>query len=429
MKIKKIFTFLILSIILFSNSIVIGADTASLNIYCPSVILIDSTTGKVLYEKNANEKMYPASVTKIMTAILVIENCNLTDIVKASYSALESVPYDYSIIDIKLDEELTIEQLLYATMVPSACDASAVLAEHVSGSIENFATLMNQKATELGCTNTHFTNPGGIYDDNHYTTANDLAKISQYAMKNSIFRTIVLTKTYVIPNTNKSESRELNNTNLLLEPDDSSSPDNYYYRFATGIKTGYTDEGGYTLAASAKQENLEVISVVLGAGSTADYLSERYLDTKNLFTFAFNTYTQRSLVKKGDVLKQVEIKNATKKTKDLNLIVEDNITVLIEKINLNSEVDTVMKLKDDLQAPIIQGELVGTLTYTVEGLTYTTNLTAGNDVQKFNNLIIIIPAILAFIIIVLFGIRFYNLNFRKKNRYNNKKVIHVTNVK
>lgn len=286
-----IFIFLILFII-FAPPCFADSD---LKTYCPSSILMETSTGKILYEKNANEVSFPASTTKIMTAILTVENCKLDDVATVSHNAVYSIPYDYTHASLKEGEELTIEQLLYALMIPSANDAAIVLAEHISGSVEEFAKLMNKKAKELGCKNTHFVNPNGIHNKNHTSTAYDLALMGQYAMKNETIRKIVSTKQFTLPTTNKynKTDRIFNNTNDLL-----STYSRYYYEGTTGVKTGYTGEAGNCIVASAKKNGFEVLLVVLGGKSTSKGLSERYLDCKTLFDYAFDNYSFKILNEK-----------------------------------------------------------------------------------------------------------------------------------
>jgi D-alanyl-D-alanine carboxypeptidase len=198
-KIKKfIISFIILILLLPFSYSYADSETDNLNITAGAAILIDSSTGKILYSKNENEKMYPASTTKIMTAILTLENCNLDDVVTVEYEAIASIPSGYSVAALQPGEQLTVEQLLQVMMVHSANDAANVLAYYISGSIESFATLMNTKAAELGLENTHFVNPSGAHDDNHYTTAYDLAKIMQYCMKNTVFRKLAGLKSCTI---------------------------------------------------------------------------------------------------------------------------------------------------------------------------------------------------------------------------------------
>ena len=189
MRIKKIFIFLFILIFILNVSVCYGISDAP-DISAGAAILLDSNTEKIIYSKNKSERMYPASTTKILTAILTIENCNLDDIVTVPYEAVYSIPSGYSVAALQPGEQLTVEQLLKVMLVHSANDAANVLAYHVSGSIEGFANLMNQKVSELGLTNTHFTNPSGMHDENHYTTAYDLAIIMKYCMKNSTFRNL-----------------------------------------------------------------------------------------------------------------------------------------------------------------------------------------------------------------------------------------------
>ena len=202
-KSRKIFSLIIFAIILcstFSSTLAATlaekTDELEKNLSSEAVLLMEASTGKVVYEKNGYEKKYPASTTKIMTAILAIEHCNLNETATASEFAINSVPSGYSTANIQIGETLSVKDLLYALMLQSANESAVILAEHVSGSQEAFANLMNEKAKELGCKNTHFINPNGIHNENHYTTAYDLALITQYAMKNQTFREIVKTTSF-----------------------------------------------------------------------------------------------------------------------------------------------------------------------------------------------------------------------------------------
>ena len=189
-RLQKIYVIMIfLLIFLFCNLITLNTYAANEpTVSAGSAILMDNRTNKVLYAKNENERMYPASTTKIMTAILSLENGNLDDVTTASHDAVTSIPSGYSIADIQVGEKLTIEQLLEMLLTHSANDAANVLAEYVGGSIDSFVSMMNTKANELGLDGTHFTNAYGLHDDNHYSTAYDLAKLMQYCIKNNDFR-------------------------------------------------------------------------------------------------------------------------------------------------------------------------------------------------------------------------------------------------
>ena len=198
--------------ILFSIIAIIFSQNSSLavepTIASEAAIVVEVSTGRIIYEKNSTKQMYPASTTKIMTAILTIENCNLTDMVTISESALSNIPEGYVTCGLVAGEQLSVNDLLYALMLPSANDAAYVLAEHIGGSVEGFSNMMNSKAQELGCTATHFINPNGIHSEDHYSTAYDLYLIANYAMKNETFRTIVASKEYTLPATEKYQSND-----------------------------------------------------------------------------------------------------------------------------------------------------------------------------------------------------------------------------
>lgn len=393
----KFYSCLFIFIILLDSilpSFVFAEDSATLNIGSPVALLMDMTTGKILYEKNPKERRSPASLTKVMTAIIVLENCELTDVATVSYDSVMSLSSGYVTANLQVGEELTIEQLLYVLMVGSSNDAAIVLAEHVSGSVESFSELMNQKAIELGCLDTNFVNPNGVHDENHYSTAYDLAIISQYAMKNETFRKLVSTTSYKLPITNKyeTEDRLFTTTNELLIVNNNNRTDNYYYKYATGIKTGFTTPAGNCLIASTSRDGLEFISIVMGAGQTEDGYSQRYLDTISLLDYGYETYTIKQVYDKGSIAQTTKVKKATRETKRLDLILEKNITVLIKKENSSNALLPTVELNENLKAPIKQGDAVGTISYTVDGITYTSNLLASHDVKVsrwFLNLLII----------------------------------------
>lgn len=247
-----------------------------------SAILIDASSGLVLYEKNANKEQYPASITKIMTTLIALENSSLNEIVTFSHNAVFSIESGSTHIARKEGEQLTMEQCLYAVMLASANEVSNAVAEHVAGSIDNFAEMMNAKAKELGCKNTNFVNANGLHDDNHYTSAYDMALIAREAMKNETFRKITATKSYVIPTTNKSDEEfpMANHQQLLLGYKLTKK-----YDACIGGKTGYTNAARNTLVSFANKDGLELICVVMKSTPT-----DQYKDTIKLFDFGFNNY-------------------------------------------------------------------------------------------------------------------------------------------
>ena len=212
-----------------------------LNVNANAALIIETNTGKVIYEKDGDEQNYPASVTKILTAIVVLENCGLDDVATASESAINQIPDGYVVAPLRVGEEMKIKDLLYALMLKSANDAAYVLAEHVGENVDFFADMMNQKAKEIGCTGSHFVNPNGIHNERHYTTANDMYLIAKYAMQNETFAEIVYTLEYTLPSTNKyeAEDRVMKNTNSFINPNSS-----FYNKNVRGIKTGTTAQAG-----------------------------------------------------------------------------------------------------------------------------------------------------------------------------------------
>ena len=320
MKLKKILTLIIILYIFLipianisyavNNAVNTTENIAEtdkdLTIYSEAVTLIDSKSGTIIYSKNADKRMYPASTTKMMTAILVLENGNLDDMTTVSQNAISSIPDGYSTAYLTEGEQISIADLLKVLLIHSANDAANVLAEYISGSIDEFVKLMNEKAKELGCTNTHFTNTNGIHDKNHYSTANDLAIIAQYCMKNSIFRTIVSMPSCTIPATNKSAEREYVNTNdLLLESSE------YYRADCIGIKTGYTSPAKNCLIAASKKDDIELICVTLGSNT----LDDRYADTNTLFDYGYEVYPLLNIQT-----------DAVEETENTNTVSEGNVS-------------------------------------------------------------------------------------------------------
>ena len=367
---------MILIIIIFSYTHVSANDigTETPNISAESAILIDAKTGTTLFNKNAQERMYPASTTKILTAIIAIEKCNLDDIVTVHNSAIKTIPAGYSSAYLSDGEEISVNDLLKVFLVHSANDAGHVLAEHISGSVDAFSTVMNEKLDEIGCSNSHFVDPSGIHSENHYTTAEDLAKIARYCMKDSTFRSIVSMKSCTINKTNKSDARKYTNTNDLLNP-----ASKYYISDCVGIKTGYTSEAKNCLISAFTKNNLNLISVVLSAPSLPNGTSTRCIDSSALYKYGYSNYSIEKIASKGDIIKNVEISNATEETKKLDLKIEDDINILENTKKPENSVE--INLQENLSAPIKENQIIGTVTYTSCGIKQTSNLLASHYVE------------------------------------------------
>lgn len=386
-----IITFFI--IILFNNFQVYANSDISVN--AKAALIVEKNTGKVVYEEDAKEKKYPASVTKILTAILVLENCKLDDTATVSEKSISNIPSGYVIAPLYVGEEMSIEDLLYALMLKSANDAAYVLAEHVGGSVEGFSNMMNEKAKELGCENTHFVNPNGIHNEEHYTTAHDLYLISKYAMENETFAKIVSTYQYTLSATNKysNKDRVMQNTNYFLNP-----KSKFYNENIKGIKTGTTLEAGNCLITEITKDGFDYITVVLGAETSESKFSE----TQKMINYAFDNYTFTNLHNKGDIIQNIEVEKATKETKNLNLVISDDITV-INNIKIKSdEMKPEIALNNDIKAPISKGQELGIIKYNVDGIEYTAKLLAESDVELEKYYIqLLIGSIIVFGILII----------------------------
>lgn len=424
MKFSKFLTVIFIVIFIFNLSASF-AESDNMNISAESAVLIDSSSEKILYSKNEATKMYPASTTKILTAILAIENCKLDDIVTVPYEAIASIPSGYSVAALQAGEQLTVEQLLKVMLVHSANDAANVLAYHVSGSLEGFASLMNQKVADLGLSNTHFTNPSGMQNENHYTTAYDLALIMKYCMKNSTFRTLSSLKSCTIPATNKYEERIFKTTNELLIYDNRDVQSNYYYKYAIAGKTGYTTEAKNCLVSVSNKDGFELICVVLASGIYGNNLSGKFLDTKALFDYGYSNYSIKKIRDSNAIATQITIPNATKETCDLDLLISDDITALVTDSDSNEEYSPEISLQDNLFAPIAQGQVVGKITYTIDGVEYSSNLVAAHNVEVSSSYVLAVQILLIVLILFLLYKLLFGNKKSKKNKKFNKKVFRL----
>lgn len=417
---KLIVSFLIVFIVqIFLGNMSFALEN-NIEISAPSAILIESKTGRILYEKNSEEKRYPASTTKIMTALLTLENVeDLQSKAIVSYNAVFSVPSGYSVDTLKVGEELSIEELLYALLVKSSNEAANVLAEYVAGNVDSFATMMNTRAAELGCKNTNFVNPNGIHNENHYSTAYDLSLIAKEAMKNETFRKIVSTVSHTLPSTNKYEQTD---RNLITTNDLINKKNKNYYEYAIGIKTGYTAYAKNCLVAGANKDGVELISVVLGTDKKEiNGLSKRDTDTKTLFEYVYNNFSQKKVsTARETVVGQTKIKGATTETKNLDLNTDSDINILVTNDKEKDEINGEIKLNEDIKAPIAKGDTLGTITYNSDGIEYTANVIAANDVQKSNLILNILRILLVIVLLLLTYLYLKNKRKRKINKKHKK---------
>lgn len=396
--------------------------------YAEAALLMDLDSGRLLYAKNAQKKLYPASTTKMMTSIIALEEGNLTDTVTATYAALKNITSEDSHMGILIGEELTMEQLVNGTLVYSANDAANVIAIHMAGSIEAFAEKMNAKAAQLGMENTHFTNACGVHDSDHYTTAEDLAILGKYCMQNEAFREIVKKSIYTMPATNKyTQTRNLPNTNLFLGTSRSSY---HYYEPCIGIKTGHTSQAGYCLVSAAEHNGINLLAVVLKCENTDTQSGAySYVDSKTLLEFGFNNYSIQTLAQPGEIIADTKVYEA-KNNLRVSVTVPDDVKALIPS-NADSETDIVknVELPEQVDAPVYKGEVIGTVTYTYDGKSLgKAQLVAVNDVERnaflhvlhivlkvITSPLFFIPAIVIVILVII-------ANHRKRKRERKRRI-------
>ena len=370
---KKSIT-LILCLILFSGFIFVNpaeALTAEPNIEAEAAILIDMTTKEVLYEKNSGELFYPASTTKMITCILAIENLDLNATVTID---AEAAATEGNSMDLVVGEEIKVIDLLYAMMTESANDGAVALAKAVSGSVEDFVLLMNEKAKEYGALNTNFINPNGLHDAAHLSTAYDLAVIAKKCMENEMFQTLVSTSSYTMAATNKSEQRTFKSTNRLLWDEQQATSiyvngvlRNCKYDNAIGIKTGYTSQALGCLVSAAEEDGTTLISVVLKSSDLG-----RFADSIALFDWGFANYKTVKVLDRSSSMGDVRVKRGA--VNKVEAILEDDVAATVPVEASEAVLTTEVRLNNSVRAPIEKGQIVGELIL----------LESGNPVSSFS---------------------------------------------
>ena len=321
----------------------------------PSVILMEESTGTILYEKNMDEAHYPASIPKIMTTLLALENGNLSDMVTFSDDAINNT--EGSGIARDYGEQMTLEQCLYGVMLESANECAYAVAEHVGGTVENFVDMMNAKAKELGCTNTHFANPHGLQDENHYTTAHDMALIAQAAYQNETFRIIIGTKMYTIPPTNKhAEETVLRNHHDMLCTYHNANR-KYLYPYCVGGKTGYTATANSTLVTYAEKDGMTLICVVMDTQSP-----NQFIDTVNLFDYAFDNFQVLNVAENDtNYSAETTVDNGNLNNIEPFVELDKDAVIVLPKTAEFSDTSSSVEYNDS------DPEIAGSITYTYAG--------------------------------------------------------------
>ena len=383
LSIRHIFRLAVVMLLLAVMSITPALALDPPEITSSAVILIETNTDQELYSVNADEKMYPASLTKIMTVMLAVEaieegKVTLYDSVTASDKCKFDLTDDGSSSNITAGETMSLQDLLYCAMLASANESCNIIAEYIGGSVENFVAMMNEKAAELGCRETHFVNTHGLPHSNHYTTARDLSIITRAASEYPLFMEICSSAGYTVPATNVSEVRKLSNSNALVTTDSMYS-DDYYYSDARGVKTGFTSAAGYCLASTASRNGMDLLAVVLGGTASGEAGNTRYSnfgDSIRLYEWAFTNYSYQDILRTTDMVTEVPV--ALGSGRDSVVLRPGSAinALLPNDTDMSSFQQDIMIFSEEngekLTAPIDAGEVLGEITIQRDGVIYGT---------------------------------------------------------
>lgn len=390
---KKVLIFIISSLLIIINCAGLYANASynsSVDFQYSNIVLLESLdNGTVLFDKNSNTKTAPASLTKIVTAMVVLNHCKDMDkVITAPTDVIRSLDgLDSSSAGIVAGEDLTVEQLLQCMLIKSACEASEILADYVGGgNVDKFVKMMNTYVKDLGCKNTHFKNPSGLDEDGQYTTASDLALITKAALKNKTFVEISNTTKFTVPVTNKNaKERPYNTTNLLISPHSI-----YYYEYASGVKTGTTDEAGRCLISTAKKNGYTYLAIVMqaqeidtnGDGKLDNHV---FIDSKNAYDWVFKNIKLKTVADPNMIVSSVKV-NLSGKADSVNLVPQKTVSSLVPA-NIDSSSVSIEPIKSSLQdhinAPVKKGEVYGKAVIKYAGQEIgTVNLVAANKVSR-----------------------------------------------
>ena len=382
---KRIFAFTLTFVMLILMSVsalsVSAADYGcDVDTYSSNVYVENLDTGAIVYGKNVYEQVPPASLTKMMTYIIVVEN--VPDLentyITVTAEALKTLDPESSVMGLEnyIGSQFSVLDLLYGLMLPSGNDAALVLADYIGdGSIDNFVDMMNRKAGQLGCSSTHFVNPHGLYNSMHYSSAYDLSVIAKYALYKPYFETIVGTAKYQVEGMDEA----LETTNYLIDP---LRPE-YYYKYAKGIKTGYTDEAGKCLVSIAEKDGYKYLCVALGAPySYSEDINYAMIDSKALYEWMFTNISYVTVLSKDHVVDLIAVEYG-KGEEFVNVVPEQDVVALLPQGYDESIITTDIQLPESTNAPVEKSEVLGTVSIYYDGEHVgTTNLITTQAVER-----------------------------------------------
>lgn len=384
---KRIFSIILILILCVSCFSVSAYEPTGFDINAKTVLLVSLDTDEVIYSKNADARIYPASITKIMTTLLILEHENFNPEAKVTMTkeVLRMISGTGSVVsNLKEGEEITQLDLVYFVLMSSAGDCAYLAAIHYYGSVEAFVDKMNERALELGLKNTHYTNPIGLHDDNHYTTANDTYILTKFALTYKLFKQVCESDRYNLPATNMQGARRLSTTNFLQDKNT-----NYYYTYAKGVKTGFTDEAGRCLVSTASYNGYNYMCLLFGCTPNNTKRHE-FVNSKDLYRWAFNNFEFKNIADTENPICEVSVKLSLD-ADFVPLYVEKSFVSVLPKDADESTITIVPKLNSEsVNAPVKKGDILGTADVIyAENVIGTVNLVAGQDVNKSTILVIL----------------------------------------
>jgi len=352
MILKRLFAFVVLFVI-FGSVLVLGEGDSPM-VEAHGAILMDAATGRVLWEKNSREPLAMASTTKIMTAVLALEQGRMDDVVTVSKRAAAAARVK---MYLQPGEEISLGGLLYALMMQSSNDAAVAIAEHISGSVEAFCAAMTAKAAELGATDTIFETPNGLDAGNHQSTAYDMALIARYALSNTMFLEIINTAHKTV--TSSRTTYSISNKNRLL----------HEFEGANGVKTGFTNKAGHCFVGSAKRDDMQLISVVFASGWGQRGKEQKWVDTKRILNYGFDNFEYEVIINEGDLAGELSILRS--KTATVPLEYSDGIMLPLCESD-KAKIEVIVNIPPDMLAPVAENQVIGEAQVSVGGVQYAT---------------------------------------------------------
>ena len=428
MKFRRILSVFLLTVLLSVSFL--PTAYAELDLTAEAVLLVDTKDDTILYEQRATERMYPASITKVMTAILVLEaidrgELSMEQMVTVSEGVIENLDPEASNVGLEPGEQMSVKDLLYCTLLVSACEACDVLAEAVAGSVDAFVVRMNNRAEQLGMKDTRYANTSGLHHPDHYTTAWDLYILAKHALANDVFMTIANTIAYDVPATNLSDSRELHTTNSLIS---NWRILGYLYDGAEGLKTGTTDEAGACLLSSAVRGERRIVCVVLGCDGEGN-TSQTFPDSIKLYDYGFDNFSTKTILTSDEMIDEMSVK-LSKQTSYVVVHPAENLeAILPNDLSPEELTRTVTFNAEYALAPIAKGDVLGEISlsygdhvygstpllaqYDVEASKF---LTAKYHLEQFLSRTVVQLSILGILILIALFVLWWKL-LRPKRRY------------